>query len=260
MLCGPPMSGGVYVHHSVRSVGEAMSEVEPYLAGKPGRDRWSADRCRFAIARRNGDCDATSLHADDGPGAFLWSGRCQSPGQVPGAPDSVAFDRVSGRHHNGEHRVKRRGLAQTNYRNRRSDQQIGDADSCERWGYQCSNHARLMDCAVNRAGDSRGERLLREPAVEPGRESRGEIRRRSGGSERDGGKCGAGLELQPSLVRARRNLGNGNWGTRTFPIFLLSRLVTEIIAPCDLRPCAPQLTKQILAKAKACEHESGDKT
>ena len=56
-----------------------------------------------------------------------------------------------------------------------------------------------------------------------------------------------------------RKLGDGNmkmetWGAlrhRTFPIFLLSRLVTEIIAPCDLRPCSRQSTKQILAKAKA---------
>jgi len=57
-------------------------------------------------------------------------------------------------------------------------------------------------------------------------------------------------------------LGNGNLGAlhRTFPVALLSRFVTEITALCDLRPCAPHSTKQILAKAKACEHESVDKT
>lgn len=70
MVCGLPMIGGVYVHHSIRSAGEAMSEVEKHLAGQSGRDHWSADRCRFAIARRNGDCDATSLHAADGLGLF----------------------------------------------------------------------------------------------------------------------------------------------------------------------------------------------
>jgi len=57
--------------------------------------------------------------------------------------------------------------------------------------------------------------------------------------------------------------GHGNWGytPQDVPHFsLVSRLVTEIIAPCDLRPCARQSTKQILAKAKACKQDSVDIT